>query len=88
MDVLADDNAGRRVIRELRVVREAERLEESEGTRQVSDGEVDENLGGHGPGYLNSRTEDASVQSNDERAIQPRTGRTKISEKVQMAKDA
>ena len=48
MDLLADDDASPRIIAELRVVREAEHLEERERSREVRDGEIDENLGAHG----------------------------------------
>jgi hypothetical protein len=48
MDVLADDDARRRVVRELRIVREAEGFEESEGSREIGDGQIDEDLGAHG----------------------------------------
>ena len=45
---LADDDASGGVVRELRVVRIAERLEEGQRLRQVGHREVDEYLCAHG----------------------------------------
>ena len=47
VDVLADHNAGSRFIRPLRLVGIAQPLVESHRARQISHGEIDENLGAH-----------------------------------------
>ncbi len=53
MDVLADDDTSSRVVGELRVVREAECLEEGERSREISDGQIDKDLGTHRKGSTN-----------------------------------
>ena len=80
MDVLADDNARRRVVRELRVVREAESFEKRERPRKIRDGQIDEDLGDHESGGMSRRLRQP-VQSNDEQDFSSRTGRTRFCEK-------
>jgi hypothetical protein len=70
MNVLADDNARRRVVRELRIVREAERFEESSRSREISDGQIDEDLLVHGLGHEKTRAE-APVRSRKRRTSFP-----------------
>jgi hypothetical protein len=60
-------------------MREAERFEESERSREISDGQIDEDLSAHEEGYF--RQMKLPVQSNDEQTIPSRTGRTRFCEK-------
>ncbi len=69
VNVLADDNARGRVVRELRIVREAERLEESEGTRQISDRQIDEDLGAHEEGCSERRRTSLLVEDRQDRIL-------------------
>ena len=47
MNVLADDDARGGVVGELRVVRKTEGLEKGQGTREIRDRQIDEDLCAH-----------------------------------------